>query len=457
MPNYPLSKGFIRWFQKKRSEMGLNQAAFIRLAEYDYKISGRQLKRIEANKGNSVQEPTVNGLADLLEIDPQELKKLMHEFKDLEDGIIDFTKFLEQSITFDELLLSTIRLLEKSTSTADRIKLYDAAVHKHLSDVGLGNKRITKILESPEVQERLINDLPDSSYKIKIDEGFNNLTHVYNGDSVTIKNPKLLWECTCYEESGKENCPLHNESVRTHFTLNNNHVEIIWRGNSFRWYKTPGLWPPSIDSFQMILTLEKEGVLNDQSYETMLDLGAGTGFLGICIASMLPSLRSLTLSDWTFTSLIFSTINFKRCFTQGEIASSLSLGINGNQESLSNVNLLICNPPYLPVDYKFQELAKNSTVMGTELLESVIRNARNFDGDIYMQFSNIALKEAERVAQDQNCELEPVGGSHEYPFRVSHVADSEEYLKWLVNDHGLRKGKNELFDYYHKIQLFKVK
>lgn len=261
-------------------------------------------------------------------------------------------------------------------------------------------------------------------------------------------------------------CPIHGSEhgreVENRFF--NGLVEIRWRGFRFLWKNGREAWPPSIDAFTFIETLEKEDIFRE-SGKTLLDAGSGTGFLGVIAAHLSENITRITLWDWLLTPALYGQINWFRNFKNKElntdrdyVGSSPAIGLYYHSIFPRPLpvpfDLVLCNPPYLPIPEKFKKLSFESTTSGTVLLEHMISNSRQLGKEVYIQFSNLASVEANACASNKHSRLLPVGPEHEIPCRITDAINNPDYLKYLrkrVPEFVLKKGR-----YMHKIRAYKI-
>ncbi len=161
----------------------------------------------------------------------------------------------------------------------------------------------------------LLNTMPHPDLTINIDDNLGKITYSSDGKKHHVTNPQLLWDCYCRtakRPADTAKCPIHRCSWQKDLTdkFNNSFVMIGYKGMKFLWKNLRVLWPPSIDSLLMLSDLEADGFFNEE-YESVLDLGSGTGFLGITAALRNPYAGRVVLSDWLLTPMLFGLVNWR--------------------------------------------------------------------------------------------------------------------------------------------------
>lgn len=341
-------------------------------------------------------------------------------------------------------------------------KTYQNLLDQGLQAAGHSREDVVRKLNDEGWRKRVRTTLPSNHLTLEIGRRFESLRFSMPEGSLTVNRPQLLWDChddTPCERPQKFRCPVHGHPlgtrVRSRFT--EEPLLIKHDGLEFLWRYGPELFPPSVDSFHMLEALEGEDVLR-QPLGTCLDLGAGTGFLGICLARRNGRIATVVLRDWLLTPVLFSAVNAERnrpaC---PSTRFSVELAYHGPPRSLTErrYDLVVCNPPYLPLLRDFESLGWLSAVAGTDLLEFAIENARTMGRQVYVQFSNLALPEAQIASERSGNALCPIGKPRRTPFRVQIAWEKEGYLDAL-KQRGLETRLKERHPYWHTIQTYRV-
>ena len=348
--------------------------------------------------------------------------------------------------------------------------------------------KLASISTDYEVPERVVNELFEQNrerllseaeelkdYAIKIDVNEYKVRFYNKGLEVVvdISNYPLLLPCNCgiapsvravlrcedleQKLSVKKKlskwltmrfpCPLHSNLSEHELEK----VGEIFKIPSFIYYKDFGViwhngsvWPPSIDSALFVNWIEEKAYLKE--HRKVLDLGAGTGFLGL-YAAYAFDLEEVTLSDFDPLAYFFSLLNSKLAKQEHGIEVKVVLS-----DAFSRINekydAILCNPPYLPVAGQ-----EGSPIFGTRLLMEAASKYHHYTKELYLMFSSLTLDVLEL---GKNVEII---GKEMVPFRVPSVllntevfchylAEMEENLNYFVKE-------DNPFPVWHEVMLTK--
>ena len=236
-------------------------------------------------------------------------------------------------------------------------------------------------------------------------------------------------------------------------------VKILVSNLELLWNNQKNLWPPSMDSIYLVEDL-KNNNYNLKYINSIVDVGCGTGYLGIWLAQHNRHIKEVLFTDWMLLPLIFTYIN---AVTNNLNTTNytFNLGLNTNwiseQHNSQKFNLAICNPPYLPLLSGKENFFHEMTVAGTELLSNFIENWYNFASEAIISFSDIALPEANTACEKSGSKLVPLGEKRNVPFRVNAAFAESRYISRLIKEKRIRFHNNSYFPYWHKIQSYKLK
>ena len=279
----------------------------------------------------------------------------------------------------------------------------------------------------------------------------------------------MRWECNCgapYPPGHKRMpCPIHkNQPLGDYVTEAFGHglVKINYDGVSVYWRSAKDLWPPSIDAFHMVRHLAEDGY-ESLPARSICDLGCGTGFLGIWAGSKNRSHKHITFADWLLSPLLLSHGNVVHCSEATRFRPHYRLGLHDDwvnpptRGSANRPDVVLCNPPYLPILSGFEDLLYDSTVAGTDLLEYVIENSHELADRVYVSFSSAATKEAEAAQQRGRKILRRLGDPEPVPFRVNHAFKRPDYIQALLDDNRITYQEDGLHPYWHTVSTFEVR
>lgn len=367
----------------------------------------------------------------------------------------------------DTVLLRAIRD-HNLLSPRETVHVYDTLLERHLADLRTTRRGLLSFLD--EGRELLADTLPRPDLHITVSPVLDRITFSFDDEHLSIPQPKLLWDCHCetahpVAPASHNECPIHSaptelgEKLTRLFT--NGLCSIRYRDTDVLWRSAQEFFPPSVDAFSFLEDLRASSFAG-KSCRSLLDLGCGTGFLGIALAQEHPSLARLVFTDWLLTPLVFATINYWRNRDRVGPIQNVQFCLAPNLSWLEDasatprLDAIVCNPPYLPVLDGFEELKISSTVAGTELLEVVISQGLDVARSIALSFSHIALVEAEAAASRARRRLIPIGPRRKVPFRSSFAYGTENYMAELVRQRKLIVQGNHRHPYWHYVRSYRI-
>jgi transcriptional regulator with XRE-family HTH domain len=283
-----------------------------------------------------------------------------------------------------------------------------------------------------------------------------------------INDPRLLWDCSCLPEQlcavlrcrgyKPQPCRIHSHSRGNELMdlTSREFVELRYRNTKILWRQSRQLWPPSIDTVLTLRNLQAVGVIQSGT-ESVLDLGCGTGMLGICIARQNHSVHRLGLADWLLTPLLHAALNANHNLNSLPVQARLHLGLFEDwvTEGLGErYDVLVSTPPYLPVADGFSQVRAESPVAGTELINFIVRTAIARVG--YITISSLVEADIKKLANDQDVKMEPIGTSLQVPFRVPAALRCPSYVMCLIDTKRLEFRPGNRYPLRHKITTFRI-
>lgn len=309
--------------------------------------------------------------------------------------------------------------------------------------------------------------LPKPVLRIDIQDELASLTFTVSGSApLVVPQPDLLWDCCCRDpKRHTRRCKIHRSpsspAVTTAFR--NAHVAVTWRGLQLLWRNRKQLWPPSIDALRMLDALQRLQV--GTGVRSILDIGSGTGVLGLGIASSAgesQNPRTLDLSDWLLSPALYGAANgvfnehrLKNWRVRARIGMMTRWDDQAAREGEA-YDLAVCNPPYLPVFSQFKSLGQHTAVAGTDLLEFAIGHLPQLAGAAYIQYSSVGDREARIAARAFGCTLRRVGRDREVPFRVAVAIARPKYVETLIKRRGVARHTGRTHRLWHKLRLRRV-
>jgi|GEM_PF-3439607 len=458
-------------------------------------LGKRTLIDVEAGILPSHTEDTIKALANAIGMTIgeliEEIEGLWEEYESPMGNMDDFKSLLKAFTEIDDYIRYLILSIDRETrktkpdliSKSYRDILY-AQVSQRFPELHDPLPDFSTFLTKPETLRVLLDSLPQPDVILDIENGFNKIEYAIDEGSLVLKNPELLWDCNCLSSGDKiPKCRIHTQKLGKKVSdCFDENVKIVYRGFDFHWQDINALWPPSVDSFYLINNIIHNTDLLDNRNNTIssiIDIGTGTGFLGIMLFNLIKGAQKLCLTDWSTTSYLYSSINWfiNASKHQRNLDSSFEFRVATNSywdyfdtnQRKDNFDLVICNPPYLPIPGHFRELQIAQTTAGTDLLEHVIHRSKNLGKKVIIQFSHLAQERAEKAADESGVSLQPFGKPRLVPFRIPSPIKNSDYMRWLLDEKAEGKEKpwalvrnnhdqsnNMKHQYYHYIQSYFV-
>ena len=448
-----------RRFRSRRRAAHLNVEQLARNAG----VSEKLIKNIEnAGSGrNRFDESKLTALCEALECSLDGLLLGEEVAGDRPRPPTDFESLVRLTEALDEGLLPVIRDLRLKPKAVD--EAFQDLLRERLRQRGLALDEFLRELHGRRISEMLVATLPEPDLHIDIADGFERVGFRFDGHTLDVTHPTLLWDCHCDTPGARKrasSCPIHahRSGAELEARFASGQAQMTYRGGVFRWRCSRALWPPSIDSFAMYEDLRNFGLIDDR-VTSVLDIGAGTGFLGIMLALENPNVRRLDLSDWLLTPMVYGRVNWLiNHATRKHVRTSCKLGLFTRwlDSAIAPYDVVLCNPPYLPLLDGFDDLGVDSTVAGTDLLVHTILHARSLAQRVFVQFSHIADKEATQAAKQAGIRLRPVAEPRMVPFRVPVIWQRPEYLDALSDQRDLMHRPGERHPYWHHIRTYLI-
>lgn len=368
----------------------------------------------------------------------------------------DFLTTLQRCCELDQALTRSIRELDPSNPQIEEIYL-DVASGR-AARLGLDLRSFLEELASEKAREILVETLPSPLLRVGVEGAIRELRFKFGSESIPIEDPELLWDCTCLpDQPENEDCPVHSVDDRLEELFGGAGVGIQAAGITTHWRSLGNLWPPSIDSF---LFVERAGEFFEgrPTPRSILDLGSGTGFLGIALASAWrETVETLTLSDWLSAPYLYGIVNAARNLPESiDVQPRLGLGSTWMPRALQErYDLLVCNPPYLPL-LEGAKLNMHATVAGTQLLEYVIAHGPDLAKTTILQFSEMALPEASAAASRAGRSLQEIGAPRQVPFRVPPALVQPDYMERLLETQRIANSDGLRHQYTHDLRTYLI-
>lgn len=372
--------------------------------------------------------------------------------------LYDFSDLASTLAEIDSAIMPIIRGANADPAAVS--STYNDLMKLHTDRHGLELERLCTEINTIGFWSNSFLPFPKPTLSIHVSDKLESISYTTDSATLTVPSPRLMRDCLCADRNKPDrNCPIHSNEigteVLTRFDSGINRLQFMGTTTYFRLEKS--LWPPSMDSLVMASKLKECGVFVGP-FRRVLDLGSGTGFLGLTILKQNPSVYVLHLSDWLLSPLLWGSFNWiqnRKNRENVEVKAILGrFGESLPKEQLP-YDLCLCNPPYLLENEASPDLNMRSAVYGTQLLRYVISNHKQLANQVYMQFSKIALEEAQKECAKAGARLVSVGKPTSLPFRPSYQKLDEDYLR-LLETRGLLVDPSLEYPYWHEVQLYKV-
>jgi hypothetical protein len=378
-----------------------------------------------------------------------------------------------RTLLLDETLVEAVRDMQH-LEPARRRTIYARLLKGSVVDFDMSARQFFPGYLATSAKQLAVGCLEHADLRIEVARDLSTLAYKWQDHVIEVDEPKLMWNCHCgvligrrrdvpeAEASLGATCPIHRHRWGAQLTdvYQSGVVVTSYDGHCVIWKRSAEVWPPTIDSFAMCRNMAADGVLTGP-YPTVLDLGCGTGFLGLYVAQRNSNVRHILLADWLSTPLLYAMMSMEMEPGRWQNKSMTPLlGLNTGwlwqEEDVPHADLCVCNPPYLPSFDDFPEISLYHTVGGTELLEHVIERSTDIARVTYVNFSDMALPEAQAAAERAGRVLRPVGEPYLVPFTVPQAFRHEGYVERLVKEQRVLAGGEGGYKWWHWIRTYAI-
>lgn len=229
-----------------------------------------------------------------------------------------------------------------------------------------------------------------------------------------------------------------------------------FRGVTTSWDQSVdrGVWTTNSDTVIFLRELEKLGIFSDQSIRKAVEVGVGGGHISATMAAKMPQLSALLFNDIIEEALGCALRNV-HYYAGAHLMVQPYLG-RGIQGFPDDFDLLICNPPYIPIA-PHQEQDESDPYRGTGLIREIVDLGLTKSKRVLMSLSGMALDDLFRYAEESGKEMIIHSESEEIPLKIENI--DRRWAEWLVKKGGLTEKDPEqnYYRYWHRLYTVEVK
>lgn len=239
--------------------------------------------------------------------------------------------------------------------------------------------------------------------------------------------------------------------------LSTGHKIIIHRGVIIHVDRRKDLqvFGPSIDTLLVNEILSQEIYENEIVIEKALEIGCGNGLITVSLAKSCKNLNEIYSLDINFNAIycVHKNINANiNPFILSKKKVYLTNGEYGTSLFNTKYNLIVCNPPYIPLEDSKKDINKKidyfQAVGGLELVDEILSSLNEVlahDGKLLLLVSNLSLDYTISKIPEQFKYTLPLPNGHRVLFDVEAVLNDPNWLKFLTEKCGLIIEKDNFF------------
>jgi len=201
------------------------------------------------------------------------------------------------------------------------------------------------------------------------------------------------------------------------------------------------VWSPSVDAEFFLHIMDKRNEWGNP--ETLLDMGSGTGVLGICASLRLPKLRHITFVDIAFSALAATAINL----ASNQVSVDCSL--HSSLPPDSNYDLGLVAPYYFPTETAPPASPRDAILEAGRNTAMLVNSCVNHCKRVIFVFSSITESYFRELADFEFTILQ----SLLVPFSLGDNVSHNAYVKAAVDNNLLLTKAGSQFPYWHSIYL----
>ena len=236
------------------------------------------------------------------------------------------------------------------------------------------------------------------------------------------------------------------------------HVRVVVQRNTITAVhrdQHPDVFGPTIDTLFLNDWLNSPLYMRsdaDSGAERFLEVGSGNGLLAASFANTITA-ESIDCVDIDSQAIACTSMNLGITKLRGPTTTRyLSIGEFSPTRYTNRMQLIVSNPPYVPVHHESDHDGRGARAThGTDLLQELVTSTRSIldaEGAMYLVISTMAEQEL-LAAAASHTRIELVG-DRRVPFDIDG-ADAA-HVQWLIDDRGLVR--DDSGTHWHRIAVY---
>jgi len=279
---------------------------------------------------------------------------------------------------------------------------------------------------------------------------YNETLESFHRDISTIKNPVLMTDMERLNEI---------EDVTKRLTLrallNNPKRRISYDSGTsltFDQEKYGDLWGPSIDTLLVCKALFNH--IDLSKVKTSLEPGCGSSFITKHIIENSELDIKAYAIDFNHNAYQCALDNMGKYIKDGRC--NIVIGDAFDYMKGRSVDLLVCNPPYIPRP----KCIEDNAYEGLSLLVYMLENAGKLltdNGVMLINKSNLGDNIINEVINRKYKHIDvTVLEEMEVPLKIYNILNDKEWMDYLITECGLKKQYKNGYEYWQKLSVLKI-
>jgi precorrin-6B methylase 2 len=228
----------------------------------------------------------------------------------------------------------------------------------------------------------------------------------------------------------------------TLFSLFNHQPRVVeYDGVSVSWNNTHvNVWCPSIDTVLFAQAL-KQLFKKQNNFRTAVEIGCGSGFLSKFVLAKCPKLKSILINDINPFAIKCAKDNIHDARARFYCGDGLAKIKN------KKIDLLICNPPYVPRPGSIDD----NPYEGVGLLNYLLYHAKEHLNPGGVLVVNVSSLCADIVLKDKPALPVQLLTKMSVPLKVNNIMNNAAWLRYLTKKCGLKKRWKRGYEYWQEL------